>query len=350
MSGGVDSSVAAALLKEQGFYVVGVFMKNWEESQGFCQASKDFSDVEKVCEYLDIPCYSIEFIREYKDRVFNPMLSGYKEGLTPNPDILCNQEIKFKEFFNQMSLLGADYLVTGHYCQNQLINGTHFLAKGRDENKDQSYFLYTMTEEKLQRVLFPLGNLLKKEVRKLAMKFGLPNHNKKDSTGICFIGKRNFKGFISHYLPKNPGNFERLNGEVVGNHDGAAYYTTGQRKGLKLGGPGKPWFVVGKDMKRNVVLVERGEDHPALYSNRLIAKNLSFIGESAIKYPFSCQAKIRYRQSDQEALVQKTGENQVEVRFLRPQRAMACGQSVVFYKKDICLGGGIIKKVFSDYL
>ena len=224
------------------------------------------------------------------------------------------------------------------------------MTKGRDTKKDQSYFLYTMTEKRLRKILFPLGNLFKDEVRKLAFKFGLPNYNKKDSTGICFIGKRNFKQFISRYLPENPGNFELLSGEVVGTHDGAAYYTTGQRKGLRLGGPGKPWFVVGKDMKRNVVLVERGYDHPALYSDRLIAKNLSFVGEPPSKYPFSCHAKIRYRQPDQQAVMQKTGDDQMEVCFTRPQQAVAKGQSVVFYQGDICLGGGIIKTVFNDRL
>ena len=348
MSGGVDSSVTAALLREQGYRVVGIFMKNWEDSAGDCQATEDFHDVERVCRHLNIPCYSIQFVKEYRERVFNPMVSAYRQGLTPNPDILCNQEIKFKEFFNQMSLLGADYLATGHYCRNQLIDGTHLLCKGRDTNKDQSYFLYTITEKKLQRILFPVGNLLKEEVRRLAFKFGLPNHDKKDSTGICFIGKRNFKGFLSHYLPEKPGNFERLNGEVVGTHDGAVYYTTGQRKGLKLGGPGKPWFVVGKDMERNVVLVERGADHPALYSDRLIAKNMSFVDKVPQEYPFSCQAKIRYRQTDQKVVIEKREGDQMEVRFIRPQQAITKGQSVVFYQGDRCLGGGIIKTVFNN--
>jgi len=257
MSGGVDSSVTAALLKEQGHNVIGMFMKNWEEEDenGVCQASKEFADVVKVCEKLNIPYYSVEFVKEYRENVFQNFLEEYEAGHTPNPDILCNREIKFKVFFDKAMELGADYLATGHYCQHLFIDGKHRLVKGRDSRKDQTYFLYTMREKVLEKVLFPIGHLEKSEVREIAKKYDLVTQDKKDSTGICFIGERNFKHFLSQYIQLRPGNFENLAGEIVGTHDGSVYYTIGQRKGLGLGGQGETCFVVDKYTDRNVVIV-----------------------------------------------------------------------------------------------
>lgn len=349
MSGGVDSSVAAALLKAQGHQVLGLFMKNWEEvdERGVCRASEDFADVEDVCQRLDIPYYTVEFVKEYRERVFDKMVTAYGSGVTPNPDVLCNREIKFHLFFKKAMALGADYLATGHYCQNLHIGpgGGRALVKGVDFEKDQSYFLYTMKKELLERILFPLGGLLKTQVRKMAAHFALPNKDKKDSTGLCFIGERNFRPFLSRYLPLRPGPLKKLNGEVVGVHQGAAYYTVGQRKGLGLGGLGRPWFVVGKDVAQNVVWAERGEDHPALYSRRLWAHSLSWVDEGfSPTLPFSCQAKIRYRSPDQECTIEAMGSSSMEVVFKKPQRAVAPGQSIVFYRGRECLGGAVIER------
>jgi len=259
-------------------------------------------------------------------------------GYTPNPDILCNREIKFKLFLEKAQSLGADFLATGHYCQNQ----NNQLVKGADPNKDQSYFLYTLNEEILKRVLFPVGHLTKDKVRAIAKEQGLPNHAKKDSTGICFIGKRNFKEFISQYIPYQGGNFETSEGAVVGQHDGVAYYTIGQRKGLGIGGPGDAWFVLDKDVKRNVVVVEQGKDHPQLYSRELRAKDFSFVSHKLPSFPLSCRAKIRYRQEDQECVVHLEENNTLRVIFAEPQRAVTPRQSIVFYDKEVCLGGAFI--------
>lgn len=352
MSGGVDSSVCAALLKEEGYNVVGLFMKNWEEfdEHGVCQSSKEFADVVAVCEKLDIPYYSVDFIKEYREQVFNHFVEEYKLGYTPNPDILCNREIKFKVFYEKARELGADFLATGHYCQNKVIDGKNALIKGADPLKDQSYFLYTIKSEVLQNVLFPIGHLPKTEVRRIAAKYDLATKNKKDSTGICFIGERNFKNFLSHYITFTDGNFETLDGTVVGRHTGATYYTLGQRKGLGLGGPGEPWFVVGKDIARNVVIVERGENHPAMFSDSLTATDLEFTtGEWIRPIPFKCTAKIRYRQKDQPCTVTKIEGGKIYVEFDQPQRAITPRQSVVFYDGDICLGGGMIEKSGPTY-
>ena len=339
LSGGVDSAVSAALLKRQGHRVIGIFMKNWNDSESLCQAHEDYSHVEKVCRYLNIPYYTISFEKEYSRKVFDLMVEGHRKGLTPNPDILCNKEIKFKAFFNQAMKLGADYLATGHYCR---IDGD-LLLRGCDPTKDQSYFLHGIDKEVLSQVLFPVGGLLKTSVRKMAREWGLPNYQKKDSTGICFIGKRNFKNFLSRYIPASPGKFERPDGEIVGTHDGAFYYTIGQRKGLGLGGPGNPWFVVGKDMKRNVVVVERGRPID-FYSKKLVADSLNFFQEPS-KYPFLCQAKMRYRQPDQACVIHKKEKGDIFVSFVSPQWAMTPGQSIVFYRDEICLGGGVIRQV-----
>jgi tRNA-specific 2-thiouridylase len=346
MSGGVDSSVCAALLKEQGYKVIGLFMKNWEEldEHGVCQSSIEYADVISVCEKLDIPYYSVDFIEEYRNQVFAHFVEEYKLGFTPNPDVLCNREIKFKVFFEKAMEMGADFLATGHYCQNSYQDGVHHLKKGADPLKDQSYFLYTIKKEILEKVLFPVGDIPKTEVRKIAAKYDLATKEKKDSTGICFIGERNFKNFLSNYVTFTDGNFETLNKEVVGRHTGAVYYTIGQRKGLGLGGQGEPWFVVGKDMARNVVIVERGETHPHLYSDSLTATDLSFVnGEWNKSLPFKCTAKIRYRQKDQECTITKIENDKIEVVFAVPQKAITPRQSVVFYDGDICLGGAMIE-------
>lgn len=341
MSGGVDSSVSALLLKRQGYRVIGMFMKNWEETddKGQCRASKDYEDVIKVCEQIGIPYYSVNFAKEYERDVFSQFLAELKAGYTPNPDILCNREIKFKAFLEKALSLGADYLATGHYCRT-LDNQLH---KGSDPSKDQSYFLYTIKSISLQKVLFPIGNLLKSEVRQIAKEAGLATSEKKDSTGICFIGKRDFKEFTSQYLGFQPGNFETLGGKVVGKHDGIAFYTIGQRKGLGIGGPGEAWFVVGKDIPRNVVIIEQGEDHPALYRSELIATELSWVSGVAPMFPFACSAKVRYRQPEQPCIIESIDQDSVKVRFLNPQRAVTPRQSIVFYQGDICLGGAVIE-------
>lgn len=342
MSGGVDSSVCALLLKEQGYDVTGLFMKNWEEldEQGVCKASRDYEDVVKVCDQLDIPCYSVNFVKEYQENVFAHFLDELKQGFTPNPDILCNREIKFKVFLDKALKRGADFLATGHYCRT---NEQGQLLRGCDSHKDQSYFLYTLKAPVLKQVLFPVGHLPKSEVRRLAQKHSLATAHKKDSTGICFIGKRNFKEFTSHYIGYTPGPFETPEGRVVGSHDGASFYTIGQRKGLAIGGPGDAWFVIGKDFARNAVIVAQGEDHPSLYKPSLAASDLSWVaGEPPGPLPYACCAKIRYRQSDQDCIIESIKEGIATVRFLEPQRAVTPRQSIVFYQGDVCLGGGMI--------
>ena len=343
MSGGVDSSVTALLLKKQGYRVIGMFMKNWEEKaeNGLCTSARDFEDVVKVCTELDIPYYTVNFVKEYHEQVFSQFLSELGAGFTPNPDILCNREIKFKTFLEKALALGADYLATGHYCRK---TERSELLKGLDFHKDQSYFLYTLTSPVLQKVLFPIGDLHKSEVRRLAKEHGLATSEKKDSTGICFIGKRDFKEFTGQYLGYKPGNFENLKGEIIGRHDGIAFYTLGQRKGLKIGGPGEAWFVVGKEIERNVVIIEQGKDHPSLYKSELTATDLSWIsGAAPYPLPFSCSAKVRYRQPEQSCCIERIENGQAFVRFLAPQRAITPRQSIVFYDGDRCLGGGIIQ-------
>ncbi len=344
MSGGVDSSVTALLLKEQGYHVIGMFMKNWEEKDpdGVCISSKEYEDVVRVCDQLDIPHYSVNFVEEYWNQVFVHFLEDLKKGYTPNPDILCNREIKFKVFLDKAMQLGADYLATGHYARIVREKGKASLLKGCDPHKDQSYFLYTLTSSVLDKVLFPIGDLEKSKVRAIAHEHQLATAAKKDSTGICFIGKRNFKEFLKGYLSYQPGNFINLKGEVVGTHEGVAYYTLGQRKGLGIGGPGEPWFVVAKDIQNNTVTIERGTDHPALYADSLTATDLTWVNAPP-QAPYACTARIRYRQEDQECIIEKIENNHVTVRFLQPQRAITPGQSIVFYHNDTCLGGGLIK-------
>lgn len=333
MSGGVDSSVSALLLKNQGYKVIALFMKNWEE-EGACASASEFEDVVKVCQTLDIPYYSVNFVEEYRESVFHQFLADYKAGLTPNPDILCNREIKFKVFLEKALTLGADFLATGHYCR---LDSEARLLKGLDPNKDQSYFLHAVKSKAFEKVLFPIGHLTKPEVREIALKNNLATAAKKDSTGICFIGKRDFKPFLSQFLGTKPGPFKTLSGEVVGQHDGAFFYTLGQRKGMGLGGEGDAWYVIDKDLKENTVYVERGADHPALFRKKLFTQDLSWVKEEPT-YPLQCTAKVRYRQTDTPCTLLENGE----VIFDEPQRAVTPGQSVVFYKGDLCLGGGVI--------
>lgn len=342
MSGGVDSSVTALLLKQQGYQVIGMFMKNWEE-EGHCPAAQDYEDVVAVCHHLDIPYYTVNFSKPYWDLVFTPCLEEYKLGLTPNPDILCNREIKFHVFLEKALEIGADYLATGHYAQVIPHQEGPYLGRGIDPDKDQSYFLYTLKSSILEKVLFPLGDLTKKEVRSFAEEYGLPNAKKRDSTGICFIGKRDFKDFLSGYIQKEPGNFETSSGKIVGRHDGLPYYTIGQRRGLGIGGPGEAWFVVGKDPQRNVILVEQGDDHPALYHQHLLASQASWVAKPPL-FPIQCSAKIRYRSADVLCQILGYEGDMLKVVFETPQKAITPKQSIVFYHERICLGGAIIEK------
>jgi tRNA-uridine 2-sulfurtransferase len=341
MSGGVDSSVSAFLLKEQGYDVIGLFMKNWEETneEGRCIATQDFEDVARVCEKLGIPYYSVNFVEEYWNSVFSHFIQELKEGFTPNPDILCNKEIKFHALLHKAWQLGADFLATGHYCQ---ISPRYELLKALDLSKDQSYFLYTLTQKTLSQVLFPIGHLPKSEVRSMAKKLGLATAEKRDSTGICFIGKRNFKEFIAKYIPYQKGDFLTVEGKKIGEHEGMAYYTIGQRKGLGIGGPGEAWFVVDKDPINNIVYLAQGESHPSLFSYTLTASDVHWINKSPPSFPFHCKAKIRYRQTDQACILETMQDGLIFVRFLEPQRAITLRQSIVFYEEDRCLGGALI--------
>ncbi|GMR20060.1 MAG: tRNA 2-thiouridine(34) synthase MnmA [Gammaproteobacteria bacterium] len=346
LSGGVDSAVAALKLIEDGYRVKAVFMKNWEEDDDaeYCAAEEDLREARAVCEVLDIPLKTVNFSAEYWDRVFQHFLQEYRAGRTPNPDVLCNKEIKFKAFLEYALSLGADRLATGHYAGlRRNANGVQ-LIKARDENKDQSYFLSALDQEQLQGTLFPLSELTKPEVRTIAKAAGLPNCERKDSTGICFIGERRFKDFLQQYLPGQPGEIRTLDEEVKGQHQGLMYHTIGQRQGLGLGGPGGPWFVVGKDMARNILYVVEGDEHPALYNDRLIAMDPHWIAGTAPDLPFPCKAKIRYRQQEQVCTVAPHTQG-LEVRFDTPQRAITPGQYVVFYRGDVCLGSGIIQRV-----
>lgn len=338
MSGGVDSAVSAYLLKEQGYEVIGLFMRNWGDDEE-CPAKEDLDDVARVCNLLNIPFYPVNFTEEYWENVFSTFLEELKAGLTPNPDILCNREIKFKHLYAKARSLGASFLATGHYART---DGTR-LQKGLDPGKDQSYFLYTLKEELLPHILFPVGELPKSEVRKIASAISLPVATKKDSTGICFIGKRDFRPFVQRYLPYSEGPLETIEGKLVGKHEGAAFYTIGQRKGLGIGGPGDAWFVVGKEMERNAVIVAQGEEHPALFASSLTANEISWVGPPPKVFPYRCTAKIRYRQSDQSCTISLLEEDRLLVTFDQPQRAITPRQSIVFYDGDVCLGGAMIE-------
>jgi len=346
MSGGVDSSVAALLLKQQGYDVIGIFMKNWDDTDdlGFCTAEEDFNDVRKVCDQIGIPYYSVNFEKEYWDRVFTYFLDEYKRGRTPNPDVMCNKEIKFKAFLDRALQLGADYLATGHYAQVSFADGEYRLLRGVDQNKDQTYFLNQLGQAQLSKAMFPIGHLPKSEVRKIALEANLATAKKKDSTGICFIGERDFKEFLSSFLPAQPGEMQTLDGEVKGKHDGLMYYTLGQRHGLGIGGSGtgEPWFVIGKNLEKNILYVGQGANHPALFSEGLLATDLHWVSDKERPTEFTCTAKFRYRQPDQRVKVFLTENNTCRVIFDKPQKAITPGQAVVFYDGEECLGGGII--------
>ncbi|MGP4080509.1 tRNA 2-thiouridine(34) synthase MnmA [Pseudalkalibacillus sp. R45] len=348
MSGGVDSSVAALLLKEQGYDVIGIFMKNWDDTDenGVCTATEDYEDVIRVCNQLGIPYYAVNFEKQYWDKVFSYFLEEYKAGRTPNPDVMCNKEIKFKAFLDHAMSLGADYVATGHYARIGERNGEKVMLRGVDENKDQTYFLNQLSQEQISKVLFPIGEYKKPEIREMAEKANLATAKKKDSTGICFIGERNFKEFLSQYLPAQPGEMQSLSGEVKGHHDGLMYYTIGQRHGLGIGGDGDPWFVVGKDLEKNVLFVEQGFHNELLYSDKLNATKVSWMTGKGMPDEFKCTAKFRYRQPDRSVTVRKTEDGTYDVIFDEPQRAITPGQAVVFYDGDVCLGGGTIDKVY----
>ena len=350
MSGGVDSSVAALLLKEQGYDVVGVFMKNWDEKDenGTCTAADDWNDVQDVCDTIGIPCYAVNFEKEYYDRVFRYFLDEYSRGRTPNPDVLCNREIKFKAFLDYAMKLGADHMATGHFVQKDVRDGHTVLLRGNDSNKDQSYFLYMLKEHQIEKAVFPVGGMTKQEVRAIAEKNGLVNSKKKDSTGVCFIGERNFRQFLQGFLPMQPGEMQTEDGVKVGEHIGLSYYTLGQRRGLGIGGSGdgRRWFVVDKDLKRNVLVVSQGEDSPKLYSRYTRASQATWIApEPPAKdgVAFRATAKFRYRQQDQPVTVVLRGE-EMFITSDELQRAVTPGQSIVLYQGDVCLGGGIAEE------
>ena len=353
MSGGVDSSVSALLLQQQGYVVSGLFMKNWEEhdTTAPCPAAIDANDAMQVCDLLGIDFDAVNFSTEYWDRVFRYFLDEYRRGRTPNPDVLCNREIKFRAFLDYALDQGAELIATGHYARLRQDRDGYRLLKGLDEDKDQSYFLYLLNQEQLARARFPLGELSKPDVRAIAARHGFANHDKKDSTGICFIGERRFNEFLQQYLPTRPGDIRSLDDQYLGRHQGLMFHTIGQRKGLGIGGradkSGEAWYVVGKDIEHNVLLVAQGDRNPALYAHALIAERPHWIRGAAPDLPLHCTAKIRYRQSDQPCTVTRIDSGQIRVDFLRIQRAVSPGQSVVFYDGDECLGGAIIDSAVS---
>lgn len=351
MSGGVDSSVTALKLLEEGHRVTGLFMKNWEEDDGteYCTAMADLADAQQVSDKLGIELKTVNFAAEYWDEVFEVFLSEFKAGRTPNPDILCNKHVKFKAFLDYaLEDLGAEYIATGHYARVREQDGEFQLLKGLDPNKEQSYFLYAMGQKALSKTLFPIGHLHKPEIRAIAEQAGFANSRKKDSTGICFIGERKFKDFLQRYLPAQPGEIRTPEGQYIGRHHGLMYYTMGQRQGLGIGGvknaPDEPWFVLDKDLDNNVLIVGQGHEHPLMMHNTLEAGQLDWCGNTGLTETLRCAAKTRYRQPDQDCIVEPLdGGSRVRVRFDQPQRAITPGQSVVFYDGEVCLGGGIIE-------
>lgn len=352
MSGGVDSSLTAALLKEQGHEVIGLFMRNWRETDdsGCCTADSDFQDVREVCDALSIPYYSVDFSAEYYDRVFKLFLDEYAKGRTPNPDVLCNKEIKFDCFLDYALKTGADYVATGHYCNVEHKDGLSYLKRAKDDNKDQTYFLNQLSGAQLDRIIFPLGDIDKSEVRELARKYALPVAEKKDSTGICFIGERNFRKFLAQYLPMKKGEIRSTTGEFLGHHDGVYYYTLGQRRGLGLGGKadtdGDRWFVLDKDVKNNILIVSNGETD-ILYNDTLECDAFNFIPTLPSEKEFECEARIRHRQPLEKAKCIIMDNGGVRLEFERKQRAIAEGQYAVIYIGQYCLGGGVIERKFN---
>jgi tRNA-specific 2-thiouridylase len=354
LSGGVDSAVTAQILKEQGHNVTGLFMKNWEadDDDEYCSSKQDLIDAISVAEKIGIDIEVVNFAKEYKEKVFNLFLHDINLGLTPNPDILCNSEIKFEAFLNHAMELGADKIATGHYANVKEINGNFYLSKGDDSSKDQSYFLHKLNQKQLSKSIFPLGKLLKKEVREIAKLNNLHNHERKDSTGICFIGERPFAEFLNQFIKKNPGDIVNDSGKVIGTHDGLMFYTIGQRQGLGIGGTansnGKPWFVAKKNIEANTLLAVQGHDHPLLLSDSLIANNLHIIGND---YPIKkvIGAKTRYRQPDAACQIDEINDGTLKTHFGQKQWAITPGQYVVFYESNVCLGGGIIKSAFNSF-
>ena len=364
LSGGVDSSVAAIKLLEEGYEVIGVFMRNWDSATNndflgnpdfnsdVCPQEKDYQDAMKVAEKLGIELKRVDFIEEYWEYVFKYFLAEYAAGRTPNPDLMCNKEIKFKAFLDYANSLNADYIAMGHYARitHDSVKGS-YLLRGLDDNKDQTYFLALLSQNQINKALFPVGDMLKKEVRELAVKYDLATATKKDSTGICFIGERRFHQFLQNYLPAKPGKMVRLNGEVIGNHDGLMYYTIGQRKGLGIGGivgySTEPWFVVGKDLEHNLLYVEQGIDNEYLYSDFCIVKDLNWINETPVVGK-EYQAKFRYREKDNSVVLTLLEDNLMHVKFNAPVRAVTPGQACVIYDNEYCLGGGIINEVFRN--
>lgn len=354
MSGGVDSSVSAYLLQQQGYQVEGLFMKNWDEDDGsqYCTAKEDYEDALSVCQQIGIQLHQANFAAEYWDHVFTEFLSEYKAGRTPNPDILCNREIKFKAFLEYALVLGADRIATGHYARTSEDSmGRTLLQKGLDPQKDQSYFLHLVGSEPLSKTLFPLGDLHKTKVRTIAQKLGLKTHNKKDSTGICFIGERRFRDFLQTYLSGQKGPIKNTDGTVVGEHPGLMYFTMGQRQGLGIGGvknyPEAPWFVVDKDLASNTLWVAQGSNHPKLFTQFARLKSIFWVNDPPLAFPMSLNCKHRYRQNDQNCQLVAVHEG-FEVQFSSPQRAVTPGQSAVFYEGDVCLGGGVIEEAWND--
>lgn len=353
MSGGVDSSVSALLLKQQGYDVVGVFMKNWDDTDenGVCTATTDYADVAKVADEIGIPYYGINFEKEYWDRVFQYFLDEYKAGRTPNPDVMCNKEIKFKAFLDYAEELDADYIAMGHYAQLTTDeNGIVHMLRGADANKDQTYFLSQLSQAQLKKSMFPIGGMQKSQVRAIAEKAGLATAHKKDSMGICFIGEKNFKEFLSTYLPAQPGKMMTYDGEEKGTHDGLMYYTIGQRQGLGIGGNSEnsePWFVVGKDIEKNILYVGQGYNNPHLMATSLDASGMNFFTGAAPATDFHCTAKFRYRQQDVGVTVHLDGDN-ARIEFDHPVRAITPGQAVVLYDGDECFGGGTINVAYND--
>ncbi len=346
VSGGVDSAVAALLLKEQGYEVEGLHMTNWDEDDSYCTAAADYQDARKACEHIGVPLHRVNFAKEYQERVFADFLAEYRAGRTPNPDVLCNRYIKFGEFYQYAQRLGGDFIATGHYARVIHNPNESQLLKGLDQNKDQSYFLHAIHQEPLQQTLFPLGELPKTEVRNIANKAGLPNFAKRDSTGICFIGERPFREFLSRYIEDAPGDIETDTGQVIGRHQGLMHHTLGQRQGLHVGGvkgyPDEPWYVGRKDLKRNVLLAVQGRDNPLLWSTDLVTEKLHWINKKTPEVT-ELSIKTRYRQDDAAAQVEFLADGTAKVRFAHPQWSVTPGQYAVFYDNDVCLGGAVIE-------
>lgn len=351
MSGGVDSSVAAWLLKNQGYHVEGLFMKNWEQddTDEFCPAAQDLADAQAVCNQLRIPLHSVNFSKQYWDRVFEHFLSEYQQGRTPNPDVLCNKEIKFKAFLDHALTLGADYIATGHYAKNTIEGDIGYLFKAKDREKDQTYFLHAVSPSALSKTLFPIGDFTKPQIREFAKELGLVTQAKKDSTGICFIGEKRFKTFLKEFILAKPGEIKNMEGKILGQHDGLMFYTIGQRQGLGIGGlrssADEPWYVVDKDIPTNTLYIAQGSQHPMLYAQGLICSPIHWLAECNDNLPLTCYAKTRYRQMEQACMISPQDGNQHYVMFSNPQRAITPGQYVVFYDKNQCLGGATIEQI-----